>query len=139
MAETILEQGIRVPSRSREERVALPAGCLSGGFGPAGESAEQLATEFDCHATAWEGAAFLTMAEMFADEDYQRIIEMGPQVVPLILQRLRTHPNWWFPALIELTGVDLTAGQSKGKLLEETRLWLLWAEKQGYLAGKDAG
>ena len=93
--------------------------------------------EFNYHADAWEGAAFLTMEEMFADEDYQRIIEMGPQAVPLILRRLQARPKWWSPALIRLTGVDPTAGQARGRLAVETKAWLEWAEQQGYLTDKD--
>ena len=100
-------------------------------------ASDKLAEEFAYHASAWEDAFFLTMQEMFADEDYQRIIEMGPQVVPLILQRLQARPNWWFPALIRLPGVDLMAGQARGNLAEETKAWLEWAEQQGHLIGKD--
>ena len=94
--------------------------------------------EFESLASSWENAAFLTMADMFADEDYQRIIEMGPQVVPLILQRLQDKPHWWFPALIRLTGVDPTAGQTRGKLAETTKIWLEWAREQNLLEDKCA-
>ena len=102
-------------------------------------ASHEFVDEFNYHADAWENALFLTMADMFADEDYQHIIEMGPQVVPLILRRLQARPHWWSPALIRLTGVDPTAGQARGRLAVETKAWLKWAEQQGYLAGKDAG
>ena len=100
-------------------------------------ASSEFVAEFNYHADAWEGAVFLTMEEMFADEDYQRIIEMGPQAVPLILRRLQAQPHWWSPALIRLTGVDPTAGQSRGRLAVETKAWLGWAEQQGHLTGKD--
>lgn len=98
---------------------------------------DELTDAFNYHADAWEDAAFLTMEEMFADEDYQRIIEMGPQVVPLILRRLQAQPRWWSPALIKLTGVDPTAGQARGRLAVERKAWLEWAEQQGYLTDED--
>ena len=97
----------------------------------------ELADSFNYHADAWEDAAFLTMEEMFADEDYRRIVEMGPQVVPLILRRMQARPNWWSPALTRLTGADPTKGQARGRLGVETKAWLEWAEQQGYLTGKD--
>ncbi len=103
-----------------------------------GPKSVEFCNEFDAHAEAWESAAFLTMDEMFADEDYQQIIEMGPAVVPLILRRLQDKPNWWSPALIRLTGVDPTAGQTCGSLAAETKAWLEWAQQQGHLANKDA-
>ena len=61
---------------------------------------------------------------------------MGPPVVPLILRRLRDKHNWWSPALIRLTGVDPTAGQTRGSLAAETKLWLEWAREQNFLMGK---
>ena len=100
-------------------------------------ASREFVDEFNYHADAWEYAVFLTMEEMFADEDYQHIIEMGPQVVPLILRRLQAQPNWWSPALIKLTGIDPTAGQARGRLAVETEAWLKWAEQQGYLTSKD--
>ena len=92
--------------------------------------------EFEYRASAWENSVFLTMDEMFSDEDYQQIIEMGPQVVPLILRRIQTRPNWWSPALIRLTGVDPTAVQERGSLAAETKAWLEWAAQQGHLTSK---
>lgn len=90
----------------------------------------ELAAEFADCADAWEDAFFLSMREMLADPDYLRIIEMGPAVTPLILQRLQARPNWWFLALYLLTGVDPTEGKTPGKLLETTEIWLNWAKEQ---------
>ena len=94
----------------------------------------ELAAEFADCADAWEDAFFLSMREMLADPDYLRIIEMGPAVTPLILQRLQARPNWWFPALATLTGVDPTHGKTRGKLLETTEIWLNWAKEQQIIA-----
>ena len=94
----------------------------------------ELAAEFADCAEAWETAFFLDMVEMFSDPDYLRIIEMGPAVTPLILQRLQARPCWWFPALIKLTGVDPTHGQTYGKLLETREIWLNWAKEQKIIA-----
>ena len=103
-----------------------------------GPASVEFCDKFDFHAEAWESAAFLTMDEMFSDEDYRQIIEMGPQVVPLILRRLQTRPNWWSPVLIRLTGVDPTTKHERGSLAAETKAWLEWAAQQGHLTSKDA-
>ena len=94
----------------------------------------ELAAEFADCAEAWENAFFLNMREMFSDPDYLRIIEMGPAVTPLILQRLQARPCWWFPALYVLTGVDPTEGKTYGKLLETREIWLNWAKEQKIIA-----
>ena len=94
----------------------------------------ELAAEFADCADAWEDAFFLDMEEMLNDPDYLRIIEMGPAVTPLILQRLQARPNWWFLALYMLTGVDPTRGKTRGKLLETTEIWLNWAKEQQIIA-----
>ena len=94
----------------------------------------ELADEFAECADAWENAFFLDMAEMFSDPDYLRIIEMGPAVTPLILERLQARPHWWFPALIVLTGVDPTEGKTYGKLMKTREIWLKWAKEQQIIA-----
>ena len=35
---------------------------------------------------------------------YRSIVEMGPEVIPLILAELENEPDYWFAALCELTG-----------------------------------
>ena len=134
MAETIQEHYIRMPPRSRAGQPNFPARLTSDSPVSYPAATSELADEFAACAEAWENAAFLDMEEMFADPDYRRIIEMGPAVTPLILQRLQARPNWWFPALSILTGVDPTNGKTLGKLMETTEIWLKWAQEQKILA-----
>ena len=159
MSETIQEPGVRVAAASPEVEVPgkhgmglvgkQGAGVVGGGDFAEGSVAvagdgeglawEEFVAKFDRHAAAWEGAMFLFLSEMFQDEDYQAIIEMGPAVVPLILRRLEAKPHWWMPALIRLTGVDPSERRHLGDLMEERRVWLEWGKQQGYLTGKDGG
>ena len=122
------------PAPQDSPPVAVGAAPVPGSGNGANAVTPELAAEFADCADAWEDAFFLDMREMFSDPDYLRIIEMGPAVTPLILQRLQAHPNWWFPALVKLTGVDPTHGQTYGKLLETTAIWLKWAKEQQIIA-----
>jgi hypothetical protein len=62
---------------------------------------------------------------------YQRIIGLGPAVVPLILRELAAGPGHWFWALTALTGEDPAA--ETRTFAETTRAWLAWGEERGLL------
>lgn len=57
---------------------------------------------------------------------YQRIIGMGPTVVPFILRRLRREPAQWFWALTAITGEDPAFGEDTVE--GAAAAWLAWAE-----------
>ncbi len=63
---------------------------------------------------------------------YQRIIGMGPDVVPLLLRELEKEPDHWFRALQALTGADPVPAESRGKVREMAAAWLHWGREQGY-------
>jgi len=63
---------------------------------------------------------------------YRSIIEMGLDVIPLILAELEREPDQWFVALRELSGENPVPLESRGKLNEMVSSWLDWAEKHGY-------
>jgi hypothetical protein len=63
---------------------------------------------------------------------YQRIIGLGPVVVPLLLRELEHAPDHWFWALKAITGVDPVPVESRGKVREMARLWIEWGRQQGY-------
>jgi len=63
---------------------------------------------------------------------YQRIIGLGPRVVPLILRELEREPDHWFWALKALTGEDPVPSTSRGKVREMARLWIEWGQQEGY-------
>ncbi len=63
---------------------------------------------------------------------YQRIIGMGPTVIPLILRQMKKKPGHWFWALDALTGGESPA-EGAANLLEATSSWIKWGESKGYL------
>jgi len=63
---------------------------------------------------------------------YQRIIGLGPAVIPLILIELARDPDHWFWALEALTGENPAANCPPGDITSMTNAWLAWGSEQGY-------
>lgn len=80
-----------------------------------------------------EIAATSSVTMMAMHPAYQRIIGMGPRVVPLILRELRRKPDHWFWALTAITGQDPIRPEDAGDILRMTQAWLDFGERQGYL------
>ena len=62
----------------------------------------------------------------------QEIISMGPPMVPLILERMRSQGGHWFEALQQLTGEDPISPADYGKIAAMQNSWLQWGERNGY-------
>ena len=63
---------------------------------------------------------------------YRRIVAMGEQAIPLILDQLRRQPSHIFWALHEITGANPVQPASAGKVMEMIGDWLKWGAMQGY-------
>ena len=63
----------------------------------------------------------------------QEIISMGPPMVPLILERMRSQGGHWFEALQQLTGEDPISPADYGKIAAMQNSWLQWGERNGYV------
>ena len=72
-------------------------------------------------------------AQMAMLKPYQRIIGMGPPVVPLILDELRREPDQWFWALESITEQNPVPPEAMGKVRLMAQAWVLWGEQQGML------
>ncbi len=83
---------------------------------------------FEDLADQWESETVFesVVARKALHPAYQRIIGMGPTVVPLILRRLRREPAQWFWALTAITGQDPALGEDT--IEGATAAWLAWAE-----------
>ena len=88
---------------------------------------------FACLAEKWreETGALSSPAKIAANESYQAIIDLGPDVLPLILQDLREHGGFWFPALRQLTGESPVPDEARGNVTLMREHWLAWAERRG--------
>lgn len=65
---------------------------------------------------------------------YQRIIGLGPQVVPLILTEMQREPGQWFWALAAITGENPVPPADQGRLAAMTDAWLKWGRDNGWIA-----
>lgn len=57
---------------------------------------------------------------------YREIISLGEEVVPYIIQDLKTNHNYWFEALEEITGVDPIPEEHYGKIELMAQDWVDW-------------
>lgn len=74
-----------------------------------------------------------SIQEIVMNQAYQRIIGMGPGVIPLILQELERCPAFWFWALRCLTGANPVTQDIRGDIAVMTEAWLNWGREHGYL------
>lgn len=59
---------------------------------------------------------------------YQRIIGLGPQAVPLIIDALRDEVDHWFWALGAIVGFDAAEGAQS--LVEAAQRWIDWYDSE---------
>jgi hypothetical protein len=66
--------------------------------------------------------------------DYQKIIGMGKDAIPFILNDLADNgPNDWFWALTAITDVNPIKPEMAGNMVAMTEAWLQWGTQVGYL------
>ena len=64
---------------------------------------------------------------------YQRIIGMGPAVVPLILEDLAATGGHWYTALHTVTGARPVPTEHRGRLRKMRDAWLRWGIDEGII------
>ncbi len=115
-------------SRLRIEEEKSPAGSASA---PVSKEAR---ARFDRLAEEWRAAVryVSSMSQMVTHPAYQRIIGMGTQAIPFLLERLSREPNHWFWALKSIAGEDPVSEEERGNLEAMSRAWLSWGRQHGY-------
>jgi hypothetical protein len=95
-----------------------------------------LADIFETLARDWknETAVSPSLSQAAMHPSYQRIIGLGPKVIPLILEDLRMTEAPWFWALRALTGENPVPSEHRGKMRLMTHDWLRWGQKRGLIA-----
>ena len=96
-----------------------------------------LQMEFRRLCSVWkkETQALSSLTEAAMHPAYQRIIGLGPAVMPLLIAELEQNPDWWFWALRAITGADPVKDEERGRLAAMKTAWLLWWESEG-VAGR---
>src|SRR6266404_5895121 len=73
-------------------------------------------------------------AQMAMLRPYQKIIGMGVDAVPLILEELQREPDQWFWALEAITDESPVPPEAAGKVRQMTQAWIDWGKQRGLLA-----
>jgi len=96
----------------------------------------QLSALFDQLAAEWrEHTRYLSSPTAIAtNRAYQRIIGLGPQVLPLILAELKQQPEQWFWALAAITGENPVPDAETGRTMAMRDAWLEWGRTNGWIA-----
>lgn len=81
----------------------------------------------------WKRETMLTSSShsMILNRNYQRIIGLGPTVLPLLLREMEEEPDHWHWALNAITGVDPVPPEKAGQLSGIAEAWLSWAREKG--------
>lgn len=95
------------------------------------QRAEEIPARFALWADVWrnETRNISDVREVIGHYAYRRIIEMGPDVVPLVLRELERAPDFWFYALRKLTGANPVRQEYAGNVKKMRHAWLTWAKK----------
>jgi len=95
---------------------------------------EAMKREFTHLADAWEHETqFLSsVSDIITHRAHLQIVAMGPDVVPLILDRMQRKPGLWFDALCLLTRQDPVTEDIRGDIDAMTEAWLEWGRRNGY-------
>lgn len=68
------------------------------------------------------------LSNVTAHPNYQKIIDLGPDVVEWIIRELKREPDHWFHALKAITGADPVPPDDRGNMTKMREAWLKWYE-----------
>jgi hypothetical protein len=111
--------------------------CLYGSFtAPIKVVSQATYQDFQALAEEWrkERGSTSSTTKMYACASYHKIIGMGDQATPLILNELRQQPDFWFAALRAINRVDPVPPEARGNLGRMADAWVRWGIDNGYLA-----
>lgn len=94
----------------------------------------ELARKFSTLAQQWETEVegMSSTARMSQHPAYQEIIQMGTEIVPLLLQELKRNPLYWLSALEEITGENPIGPEQRGRIKQMAEAWDKWGKERGY-------
>jgi len=113
---------VRIPSES-----SATSGSAVAAGGAVDRAFRKLATQWQ-EETQYQSS----LTEIALHPAYQRIIGMGPVVLPLVLRQLATAGGQWFWALRCITGVDPVRPEDRGNVGAMRKAWIDWAQDKGY-------
>ncbi len=64
---------------------------------------------------------------------YLRIIGLGSEIIPLILEELQRQPDHWFVALEALTNANPVSESEHADFNQTVAAWLRWGRERGHI------
>ncbi len=94
-----------------------------------------LEARFDALVEQWltETRSASSFSKIIGHPAYRAIIDLGPNVIPLILQDMEQEPKHWSPALRELTGANPVPPKNAGQVSLIAADWIAWAREHGHV------
>lgn len=91
--------------------------------------------KFKADLTEWCEATLFTSSghQMLEHPAMQRIIAMGEEAIPWILDELQRDLGWYFIALYGITGEQPHPDKDAGKFDVIVEAWLTWGCERGYI------
>jgi len=96
---------------------------------------EKINKKFEKLAGQWddETGFMSSTTEAIIHPAYQQIIGMGEDVIPSLLEGLRTGSGRWFWALRAITGEDPVPEEQRGMTQKMIDAWIDWGRKKRYI------
>lgn len=92
------------------------------------------AEQFQLLAATWRKATahMSSSSDKVAHPAFQAIVNLGPNIIPILLQELAHGSGHWHRALQRITSIDPVPPADQGNLEKITAAWLQWGREQGY-------
>ena len=86
-------------------------------------------------ATEWKEKSrhMSNAAQMAILTPYQKIIGMGKEALPFILDELKREPDQWFWALEVITDQNPVPAEAAGKVRLMAQAWIEWGKQNGII------
>lgn len=99
----------------------------------------EVVDKFYALATQWQNevAGMSSTTQMSQHPAYREIINMGTQIVPILLSELNKNPLYWLAALSEITGENPIKPEQKGRVKQMASAWIEWGKDRGYAIEKN--
>lgn len=102
---------------------------------PFGEPTPQQEAEFKRLAQQWrrEVMHLSSTTARVRHPAYEKIIQMGPDILGLLLRELAERGGHWFTALERITGEDPVNARDSGSVVKMAKAWIEWGRQKGYI------
>ena len=90
---------------------------------------------FDQYADEWRAQTvhLSVLSQRVMHPSYQRIIGLGQEALPLIMERLLNQPDHWFWALRSISGEDPASPEEVGRFGAMRDAWIDWGRDRGLI------